>query len=385
MMNKFFRFLFWVPILLVLGLQQGIAAEREYILAEVNPKTTQFNAYLSYKYKLLLISLVNKKSEAFSCQPNRYLIYNYGKDNLQEINAGNLSINSDFSKVFFSKVHLLPSYIDSKKKTWVKDVQSLLMKFNISSRTLEKAKLKSTKTGASCWSQAAVFDFAKQEEKSFPYLVANLCTQIWCSDHYWSSLQDIQFWAQMTPQSFHLIKVNSDTGAISILKKQALRRSLSLSQENAPRKNLVDKESLKGKNYRISSASKNQISFDWKQQENGNIIVKLIRNGENAQSAQREGKRAGRFLHEKKYTESLRAVQFGEWLDPDSFSLRLLKIKILSSLQMFDELFSTIEKSSSKNKEKYCQTLHTDDYFRELWKRPEANQKFKKVCFQKNL
>jgi len=364
---------------LVLSLK--VSAQQVLILSELDPKTTQLSAFNSYQHKLLLISLVQKRKASFECLPNRYLFYDFGNEDFFEITAGNLKIDNTYTKLLRTKIHSVGGVTKQNQKEWENRVKDLLKTLNVSAQTLESGKMINADKSVICWQQPELIEIKRKTVKIFPYLAANLCQNQWCSELYWKDSQQIQFWVQIDPKRFHLMRLNTKTGKTTFIKDGPKFALAEFKQANAPRDDLVTQKNIFGKTMVLNSRNGVDIRFSWKLLRNGKIRVVLLR-GKSDESAARkmQGKITGK-IQEKRIPEGLQLIKFALWLDPGNQAVKIQRLQAYASLLMIDELFESLKIDFTKSQRfSACQKLHIGKAFKHLWKKDDFIKKFKENC-----
>jgi hypothetical protein len=360
-----------------------VDAEQVMVLDEFNPEVISFGVFNSFKHHLLLVALTKKNNSTFDCHPNRYIFYDYGKEDYYELLSGSLKISSDYSQLIMSKIHTIVSLPEQQDNSeWKENIQALLSELNVSSITLENGKSVSTDRTVSCWQQPAIINFPAGTERLFPFLIANLCKQAWCSEFYWIDTENVQFWVHINPNELHLIRLNIKTGAFDFKKKTPKYFQNTFFQLNAPRENLVNDENINDGSFAINSQDGQRIRLHWKKNKNERIKLELTRNKEDRNAAENVRDSILKFAAEKKYTEALRLLKFGFWLSPNEFDLKIVKLKIFAALLLTDNFFKTLEDDFTKAERfEACQKLHIDESLKNLWQQKPFSNKFKELCF----
>lgn len=357
-----------------------LAARQEFSIAEVNPKLTDVGIFNSYEHKLILISLVQKSNSNFSCLPNHYFFYDYQKENIYEIFAGNLKVNSNFTYIFRTKIHSLANAHSNNTQQWLKAAKKLMNTFNISSQTMDVGKLQG-KNSVLCWQQPELLSIDSQLIRPFNFLVANLCKDQWCSDLYWKNSNTIQFWIHLNPNDYHLIRLNTKSGSFEYQTHRPKFQRASMIQENAPRNNLVTKENFSAHSVRLSSSQNKDIEITWNQLKNGNLKISLIRQKIDLKSAEKIKERISGFVQKKELSNALLLIRFAYWLTPKNESLKFERLKIFASMIQLDPFYHSLEHDFKKLEQfTICKKLHIDPSFRHLWKNSRFINKFNKIC-----
>lgn len=357
-------------------------AKTIYTLAEINPEKTAFNAYLSYKYNLLIISFVNQTPSSFDCLPNRYIFYNFATDQMHEEEAGNIVINSTFSHYITTKIHTLGVAPKKNSSRWKKDVKKLMQKLDISAATLEKGKLFSVKNKTQCWQQPVLKKIDHQQVKALPYLMANICKGVWCSDIYWSGKEKIRFWSHIDPSVYHLIEVDLSNNDFKLLKKTAAFKQKGKKQDNAPRKNLVNLKKSPQSHITLSSKKGNAIELKWKKDKNGNVKIFLERDAPNPNAANHFVPIISNLIRDKKVPKAIQLIQFAFWLDSTNTQVKIEQLKTLSELLLYKEFFEYLTSAFSySEKTTACQKVHISNAFQNIRKLKSFPDQFKKICF----
>jgi len=244
--RKLNRLLFCTIIFCTFAVTQ-IQAGQVLRLANLNPEQTALGVFHSYKHKILLVSLVQTGKSPFKCLPNQYYVYDYGTERYFEINAGNIKINSDFTRIFATRVHSLPGKQVSKASDRNQVLTMLSRTLKIPAGIISAAQQKSSKPDRICWQQPELLDMQNTRLRSFPFLAANLCQHQWCSELYWTSPSSIRLWIFSKPKQYQLINLDVDKRTITVKSQSPRFTRPEMPQLNAPRENLVTKKNLSGK------------------------------------------------------------------------------------------------------------------------------------------
>jgi hypothetical protein len=371
----FFIFLFF-------SINQTQAAPRTWKVADVIPEFQLFRVYHSFKAKTILISIQNRDTVPFSCQPNRYLLYQYGKEQFREIHAANLMLDNDFQKAFFTQVRVLGGGVDNSKQKLVHEVQNLLKDFEVSSKTLEVSKSRGAGGRIACWQQAAALDLKKDKVKKFPVLVANFCKSSWCADQFWNKEGKMQLWGRMNPGFMHLIAIDTISGELQLMKKQPFHYRKYFASENAPRASVVTPENIKGKTIRLFHSKQKSISLVWKQVKDNMVEVMLVRTAPDKTATRKAQFRMKTLMQQKDYTEMLAYMPFALWVSDDDPEIKYMKLKLLGAMYQYEEMFNLLEKDFPGAKRvQYCQKIHLDPDFATVRTKEVFAEGFRKLCF----
>ena len=371
-------FLLAVLVLIVCG---NVSAQQVMILSEHDPKGTQFSAFNSYQHKLLLVSLIQKEKSPFQCLPNNYFFYDFGKEDFFEITAGNLKIDNTYTKLLSTKIHTLGGVTKKNQKEWEKRIKNLLQELNVSAQTLEQGKMISQDKSLICWQQPELIHLLDKTKKTFPILAANLCKSSWCSELYWKDSQHMQFWVQIDPKKYHLMRLNTKSGESEFIKEGPKFSLAMMKQANAPRDDLVTDKNMAGKSVVLTSRNGKNVRLVWKKLKNGRIQVSLQRAKNDDLAARRIQTKIAKKISQKRIPEGLQLIKFALWLDPDNRSIKIQRLEAYASLLMVNELFKSLKTDFSKTQRfSACQKLHIEDTFKNLWKRENFIKQFKENC-----
>ena len=350
-------------------------------LDEFHPETTHLGVFNSFKYRLVLIALTQKNLEPFDCYPNRYIFYDYGNEDYFEIAAGNLKINSDYSKLIKTEIHAAVSMPDSDNLQWKEKINSIMQKMSVSSQTLENAKSISTDKAVFCWQQPVVVELPFRIERPFPLLAVNLCQHAWCSELYWTDADHVRFWVHINPTQYHLIQLNTQTGSFDYKDKSPIFHKKSFMQLNAPRDNIVTADNRSEGSFSLNSGKGNHIRLQWSTTDTQRIQISLYREKTNDAASQRILKRINEETSKKHYTNALNLIKFGFWLNPENKELSYQKLRIFGSLLLIDNFFKTFSDEFSKSeKPGICKKLKEDSALDNLRKLNPFNKRFSKQC-----
>jgi len=357
-------------------------AQQEFVITSINPEKTNLGIFHSYKYKFLLVSLISKESKDFSCLPNHYYIYNYGSEDLFELQAGNLKVNSNFSKIFFSKIHSLGGLDKAKETQWKKKVKKIIKILGSSPETMEIGKSISSDQTISCWQEPKLIDTTNKKKKGFSYLMANLCKQQWCNELYWPDQENIQFWVHIKPNKLHLIRLNTKSEAVEFKDQGPIFFKQEMLQSNAPRDNLVTSKTLKGKTLVLKTSTGKNMLFAWKMLPTGKIKVFLQRSDIDIKSAKTKQSTIANLIAQKKVMEAFVAIRFALWLDPNNQDIKFERLKAFGLSLQFDQVFRSLRDDfSTKERHKICQKLHVENIFIKQWQSDKFVKSFKKICY----
>ena len=86
-------------------------------------------------------------------------------------------------------------------------------------------------------------------------------------------------------------------------------------------------------------------------------------------------------VRQKQFSDALRLVNFGFWLNPDDFELRYQKLRIYASLFLTDNFFMSLKDNFTESERfNACKRLHVDSSLKKLWIEKEFEEGFKKLC-----
>ncbi|MCP4298130.1 MAG: hypothetical protein GY786_21295, partial [Proteobacteria bacterium] len=184
-------------------LSTGLYAQNSMILAEFEPEKFELGTYHTYKYQTLLLAIVQKDNGRFECHPNRYYIYNYGKETLDIVEAGDLKLDGKFQYALYTKVHSLGVMKKNVEWKWEKKAKSIMKKLGTPAQTMEAGKTQNSNKTISCWQQPVLLELKNGNVKDYSYLVTNFCQFRWCSELYWSGSMEAKFWINIEPEKIH--------------------------------------------------------------------------------------------------------------------------------------------------------------------------------------
>ncbi len=358
-----------------------VIAKQEMQLAELNPEKTALGVFNSYKHKIILISLVQVHKPSFTCLPNQYFLYNYGSESFFEIDAGNLKISSDFTRIFLTRIHSLSGIHPKNRLEWDKALTMLSKALKVPVALISAAQQKSLKLNRICWQQPELTRIETRLLRSYPYLAANLCQNEWCSELYWTGPKNIQFWVHKTPKTYQLVNLNIDK-EITTVKTQSKRFIRThIPQLNAPRENLINSESIAGKTLVLKKSKHNKVTLVWKKGKTGRIHVTLVREGSDRKAAQRIQKEFVLQIKNKQVQQALQTAEFSLWLDPQDQKLKTERLKAFVSLALMNRFYDSLKSDFSKSDRfEVCQKLHLEPAIRHLWKKGAFVHRFKEIC-----
>lgn len=378
--KKFCRRLICLSLFIpLLALQ--VQAGQEITLARLNPLNTAFGVFHSYKHRLLLVALVQTDKSAFKCLPNQYYLYQYGRERFSEMSGGNLKINSDFTRIFRTRIHSLSGVQLSNKDQREQRLKMLSKTLKIPTGLFSAAQQKSNNPDRICWQQPELLDMEQQRVRTFPFLAANLCEKQWCSDLYWTGPDSIRLWIHSKPKTFQLINLDVNKSTYTVKASTPLFVKQSIPQLNAPRENLVNSKTLNGKTLSLKKSAGNHVSLEWHKETSGHIVVSLIRKGSDATAAQEEQKRYRQLAADKEFRGALQSTEFALWLDPQNQSIKIDRAKLFITLSMVSRFFESLKTEfSSAERFAACQKLHIDPFMRPLWNKEGFARQFKQIC-----
>ncbi|MBU2512725.1 hypothetical protein KJ966_15415 [bacterium] len=368
-------------ILLIFTMTKIVLADQKLLLDEIDPAQNRFGVFNSFEHKLLVVSITHKNTPPFDCQVNRYIFYDYGNENYYEIHGGNLKINSNYTKLIYTKVHSLESVPAKDNPDWKENIRHLVNVLSISPLTLESGKSTSTDGSRICWQQPELIEIPSRKKTPFRYLSANDCQYAWCSDLYWSDLDHVQFWIQLKPKEHNLISLNTVTGVHEFKDKKSKSYRKSHVQLNAPRENLVTEKNLNDGSFSINSQVGSTKKLQWKSQPNGRILIQLVRDNENREAANKVREQIVELRSNKRSMEAYQILKFGFWLSPDDRQLKMERLRVFASLMQIDNLLNSLERDFNKeDRFTTCQDLHVDPIIINLWKQKRFKDSFNKLC-----
>ena len=353
-------------------------ANNKFKIAEINPEHTELNIYQSYQYKLFIIGIIQKTTEAFNCSPNKYFFYHYGKDQFFQISAGNLLINPNFKNIFATKVYTLEALSKENELSWKLEVKRIIKKLNTSSEILEKNKIKTT-IGSSCWQQPILYNIKGQVLNIIPQLMANFCPNQFCSEIHWKSPEKVHFWNQISPSKMQQFEYNITTKKKTYLKSSNNFNRKSFTQVNAPRDEIVDLSNSKQGIHKIIN---HKLSFYWQLDKKNKLVIGFQRNVNNFKAAEENLSSISDLLANDELKRAFQQIRFGLWLLPDHFNTKFERLKLYAKLSIYDQIFKSINLDfSKKDTVSVCQKLHVDKSFSAIWKVEELVTLFNETCF----
>ena len=368
-------------LLLIFAFHTYIKADQVLLIEDLDPNTTNLGVFNSFKYHTVIIAITQKNTPPFDCHANRYVFYDYKLEDYFEIVGGNLKINSDYTNIITSRLHTKVFTKDGAPQNQQSNLKQIATDLNISLQTLESGKSVSTDKTVSCWQQLELVDKSTRERKSLPFLLANACQFAWCSEIYWSDKTHVNLWVQTKPKEFHLIHLNTASGDYQFKSSTPKFTTQQFMQLNAPRDNLVTKTNLSNGSFTLNSKLGNRISLMWKSRPNKYIRVELIRAKQNRKAAATVIKNIQKMIRQKQFSDALRLVNFGFWLNPDDFELRYQKLRVYASLFLTDNFFTSLKDNFTESERfNACKRLHVDSSLKKLWIEKEFEEGFKKLC-----
>lgn len=358
-----------------------ILASQEIRLAELNPDKTALGVFRSFKHQILLVSLVQVDPPSFKCLPNQYYLYNYGSEQYVEINAGNLKINSDFTRMFITRVHSLPADQLNTPERQKQVLRMMSKTLKAPENLISAAQQKSRKPNRICWQQPELLDMQNQRIRSFPVLAANLCENQWCSELYWTGPKSIQLWIHSKIKQFQLVNLDVEKGTFSVKSTSHRFKRTSIPQLNAPRENLVSPKTQDGMVLVLKKQTRNSVKLEWHKETSGRIIVSLVRQGSDPGAAEKERARFNQYVKKKSTDKALQSARFALWLDPGNLKIKIDRLKLFVSMSRMNRFFTSLKQDfSSEERFTACQELHPDPAIRHLWKNDKFAQQFKSAC-----
>ncbi|MBU2646794.1 hypothetical protein KKI24_18945 [bacterium] len=356
-------------------------AKQEKLLAELTPDKTALGVFNSFKYKILLVSLVQTDKPAFNCLPNQYLLYNYGSEEYHEIDAGNLKISSDYTYIFRTRIHSLAGFQPANKMEEKRVLQMLSKTLKIPQDLILAARLTGKNPNLVCWQQPELITIHNQPLRTFPFLMANLCDNEWCSELYWTGPRNIQFWIHEKPPYFQLVNLDVEKSTITIKTQSTKFVRPHIPQLNAPRENLFNSKTLPEKTLILKKTKHGSVSLVWRKIKTGRIQVLLTRDGSDQTAAQRIAQGFSRQIMDKELRKALQSADFGLWLDPGNQDLKIGRLIAFISLSRLSEFYTSLESDfSAVDRFSACQKLHLEPSIRHLWQNEAFAQRFKKIC-----
>lgn len=353
-------------------------ANTKFKLAEINPEHTELNIYRSYKYRLFIVGIIQKTTDAFNCSPNRYIFYHYGKDQFFQITGGNLLVNPNFTNFLATKVYSLETLTKENELSWKLEVKRIIKKLNTSSEILEKNKIITAK-GSTCWQQPILYNIKGKVLDEIPQLLANFCPNQYCSDIYWKTPKKVHYWNQFSPLKIQQFEYNITTKDKTYLKSSKNISRPSYTQINAPRDEIVDPVKTKQGVHKIID---NQLSFYWQTTKKNRLLIGFQRNSVNIKAAEENLSTISSLLTVGDLKRAFQQIRFGLWLLPDHFDTKFERLKLYAKLSIYDQIFKSIKLDfSEKDTVSVCQKLHIDKNFKAIWKDEKLITLFNETCF----
>jgi len=376
-------FLFCVLFCSTLLISNPALAKQEMRLAELDPSKMELGVFNSYKYGIVLVSLVQTHKPSFNCLPNQYFLYNYKTERLFEIQAANLKISSGYTHMFRMRVHSLPGSPTGNPQEREKLLKMLSTTLKIPTELVSAAQQKSFNADRMCWQQPELLDMQTKSLRTFPFLAANLCEKQWCSELYWTGSSHIRLWIHEKPKHFQLINLDVEKSTYSVKGQSARFIRSHIPQANAPRENLVNPQSLDGKVLVLKKTRGGNVSLEWHKERSGQIVVSLMRTEADQEAAKKE---QGRFLKQVNSglsREALQTAEFVLWLDPHNQAIKIERLKIYASQSLTNRFFDSLNKDfTSSDRFSTCQKLHLEPSIRHQWKNDAFVARFRKTCRQ---
>ena len=353
-------------------------ANIKFKLAEINPEQTELKIYRSYQYRLFIVSIIQKTTDAFSCSTNRYIFYHYGKDQFFQIASGNLLVNPNCTNFFATKVYSLEALNKENELSWKLEVKRIIKKLNTSSEILEKNKIITAK-GSTCWQQPILYNIKGEVLEEIPQLLANFCPNQYCSDIYWKTPQKVQYWNQFSPIKIQQFEYNIATKEKTYLKVSKNITRPSYTQINAPRDEIVDPVNTKQGVHKIID---NQLSFYWQTNKKNKLVIGFQRSDVNIKAVAENLSTISSLLTVGDLKRAFQQIRFGLWLLPDHFDTKFERLKLYAKLSIYDQIFKSIKLDfSEKDTVSVCQKLHIDKNFKAIWKDEKLITLFNETCF----
>ena len=353
-------------------------ANTKFKLAEINPEHTELNIYRSYQYQLFIIGIIQKTTDAFNCSSNRYIFYDYGKDQFFQIAGGNLLVNPSFTNFFATKVYSLEALTKENELSWKLEVKRIIKKLNTSSEILEINKVITAK-GTSCWQQPQIYNIKGEIVEEIPQLLANFCPNQFCSDIYWKTPQKVLYWNQVSPLRVQQFEYDILKGEKTYLKSSKNIDRPSYTQVNAPRDEIVDPSKTKQGIHKIID---NQLSFYWQTNQKNKLVIGFQRKNVNIKAAEDNLSTISNLLALDNLKRAFQQIRFGLWLLPDHFDTKFERLKLFAKLSIYDQIFKSIKLDfSKKDTVNVCQKLHIDNSFKAIWKDEKLITLFNETCF----
>lgn len=355
-------------------------AQNSFVLAEFNPENFELGIYHSYKYQTLLLSVVQKESALFECRPNQYFIYQYGKEKLNIVEAGDLKLDSQFQYALFTKIHSLGVMKKNVEWKWEKKAKSIMKKLDIPAQTLEAGKTQNSTQTISCWQQPSLLELARNKSRDYSYLVANFCDSRWCSELYWSGSMEAKFWINIEPTKIHKIILNLKNGKSVFQEISKPFKIKNYTQANAPRENLNSKKEKHNGVIILPKKPKN-IIFSWKQGKNKLVVLKITRNSPEKVGLHNSKQKIQTLIKNRKFAIALKTIQFELWKNSDNDPIKFEKLKLYVQIHQLNDFFKSLDHDYNKSgRLKVCQRIHLEPTFRDLWKKQKFIAKFQKIC-----
>lgn len=355
-----------------------LSAAEGLLLTRFDPEHQTAAAYHSFERGLLLLAFERRNPERFSCEGNRYFLYDAQSERMAWFEGGNLLVSGDFKRLVYLKTHVLEPVEPANLARWKAQAKSLSEQLQVSPPVLEAAA--SEQNGRLCWQQPVLVDLSDWSETPKPFLAENLCKKRWCSELYFESSDLLRFWARLAPKEVQLVRLDLNQGAHRILKRGEPFKQPELRQQHLARENLLAGKEIK--NLQLPLVGGRRLIL--RQERGGSLSMTLLRQKGDGKLAKTRLEEAKKLRAQGQPQAAYTQARLSSWLNPVDFEPRYLQLQALAGYAGSGAVFDLLnEEFKGQHKNRACQRIHLDQAFKRLKKQPLFLDQFAAACPKK--
>ncbi|MDT8447758.1 MAG: hypothetical protein RRB13_12785 [bacterium] len=372
------RVLGWAFGALCLLLPSHAGATQGMLLTQFDPELQTAAAYHTFERGLLLLAFERRNPDHFTCEGNRYFLYDAQNERMAWFEGGNLLVSGDFKRLVYLKTRRLEPVQPSAIKRFEAQAQRLVEELQVSPGVLQAAA--SEQDGRRCWQQPVLVPLGDLEEQPLPYLAENLCEKRWCSELYFEQPDQLRLWLRLSPKEVSMVRLDFTDGAHRILKKGAPFHQPELRQQHMARENLLAGKDIK--NLQLPLAGGRRLIL--RQERGGRVSMTLLRKEGDGRLAKVRLKEAQDLLKQDHPRAAFTAARLSSWLNPVDTEARYLQLQALAAYEGTGAVFELMDQEfKGSEKDQICQRLHLDDRFKRLKQQPLFFDQFAQSCPKK--
>jgi len=356
-------------VCLVLFCASPVWALNSWTLVKGDPKTSRVSVYHSFQEGVLLVAIENQGP--FTCQPNRYLIFNAKTNQIRQIKASQLLFGPDFKSLVYLSVTQVGPAPAARLPRWEQEIRALSERTQASPALLEDTATIGGKTR--CWQQPVLEDLEGNPKQKLEFLAANLCAEGWCNELQFEDADHLRLWAKLERGMVDLVRLNLTSGQVERIKQSKPFPYKAKNLEHAPRANLAASEKP---NQQVNLAPGIRLILE---QSKKAWVVKLLGPDQAPALAGQRLQEAQQAQGQGEFDLALLKAGLAHWLNAKDFEIRYFHLIALT--QAGGTPFLDLEKDfAGAERKKACGRIHLDDAFKEAKQNKTFSVQFAKAC-----